>query len=134
MSYDTRYNNYHIVNRDITDKWSTDLSQFPGIPHAFAFEKALVPYGDDIQQFTIDYSHYSFYISIVYLITIFSLKKWMDTREKGFNLRRYLTAWNVFLALFSIFGVIRCLPEFIHVLYNEGVRASFSKASYYTVS
>jgi hypothetical protein len=132
MSYDIRYNNYQIIDRNLTDKWSTDLHQFPGIPQAFEFERAFIPYGDDLQELTLNKWHYSFYLSVVYLITIFSIQKLMENR-KAFNLRGCLTAWNILLALFSIFGTIRVGPEFIHVLFNQGVKASYCKASYYNV-
>jgi hypothetical protein len=122
-----------MIDRNLTDKWSTDLHQFPGIPHAFEFERAFIPHGDDLHELTLNKWHYSFYISVVYLITIFSIQKLMENR-KAFNLRGYLTAWSILLALFSIFGTIRVGPEFVHVIFNQGVKASYCKASYYNVS
>lgn len=133
MAFDMRYNNYHIINRNLTNKWSTDYQQMPGIPYTFAFENALREIGDDLQELALTKWHYSFYISIVYLIVIFSLKIWMNTRE-AHSLRGCLTVWNIFLALFSIMGVIRCFPEFAHILINQGFKASYTKATYYNVS
>lgn len=47
--------------------------------------------------------HYSIYISAFYVVTVFSLKKFMKDRPK-YNLRGPLMAWSLLLALFSIFG------------------------------
>ena len=41
----------------------------------------------------------------------------MSTRPR-FEMRRFLTAWNIMLAAFSIFGFARTLPEFLHVLFS----------------
>jgi len=51
--------------------------------------------------------------------------------KKSFNLRLPLAIWSFGLALFSFFGTIRCLPEFIHVLYHQGVEKSFTQSTYY---
>ena len=45
------------------------------------------------------------------------LKAYMSTRPR-FEMRRFLTAWNIMLAAFSIFGFARTLPEFLHVLFS----------------
>lgn len=131
---DVRYHNYHIDYRNRTDKWSTNFSQFPGLQYVFGFERYLHTIGDDIQDVTNTKWHFSIYISIAYVIVIFGLKHLMDKRKDGFNLRPYLFVWNTMLALFSIVGVLRCLPEFIYVLYNHGIVASFCDACYYNVS
>ena len=55
---------------------------------------------------------FSIYASVLYLVTIFSLKKWMEDR-KPFNLRTLLVMWNTGLALFSLLGVSCLLPELI---------------------
>ncbi|CAG2173516.1 unnamed protein product, partial [Oppiella nova] len=75
--------------------------------------------------------HYSVYISIGYIILIPILKQWMKYRGKPYNLRTLLTFWNSFLAVFSIIGVIRCLPEFAYILSTKGFTASFCQSDYY---
>jgi hypothetical protein len=45
---------------------------------------------------------------------------YMSTRPR-FEMRTSLTMWNVFLALFSIMGAARTLPEFIHVIRTSGI-------------
>lgn len=46
---------------------------------------------------------YSFYISIFYVVTIFSLRKFMQNRPK-YNLRGPLMVWSLLLASFSFCG------------------------------
>ena len=38
----------------------------------------------------------------------------------AFDLRGPLTVWSMFLAMFSIMGAVRTLPEFMHTLYTHG--------------
>ena len=38
----------------------------------------------------------------------------------AFDLRGPLTGWSMFLAMFSIMGAARTLPEFMHTLYTHG--------------
>ena len=130
---DIRFHNYIKDFRQNVDKWSTDWHKYPGIPYTFKVEDPLIPVGDDVQELTNRYWHYSIYLSVAYIIVIFGIKHLMSYRKTGYDLRRYLTAWNCFLSVFSIMGVIRCLPEFIHILYTKGFNASFCDASYYEV-
>ena len=45
----------------------------------------------------------SVYASIFYVITIFTLQRWMRDR-KPYNLRRWLFGWSLMLSLFSMLG------------------------------
>jgi hypothetical protein len=130
---ENRYNNFHLINRTV-NKWSDDWNKYPGLPLVFKFESLLIPHIDDLHEFLQQKWFYSLYISLVYIVIIFSLKKWMSSYKTGFNLRIPLSIWSSTLAIFSIFGVIRCLPEFIHVLINDGFVASFCNSSFYRVS
>ena len=42
------------------------------------------------------------------------------TFRPAFDLRGPLTGWSMFLAMFSIMGAARTLPEFMHTLYTHG--------------
>jgi hypothetical protein len=46
-----------------------------------------------------------------------------------FELRLWLAAWKTLLALFSIFGAIRVLPELIYVIYTHGIKYSICNNS-----
>lgn len=55
----------------------------------------------------------------IYLLLIFGGQSWMSNRQP-FQLRGALTCWNVSLAIFSIMGAARTLPEFIHTFSTQG--------------
>ncbi|RWS05162.1 elongation of very long chain fatty acids protein 6-like protein, partial [Dinothrombium tinctorium] len=50
--------------------------------------------------------------------------------RRAFKLRKLLVAWNVLLALFSVFGACRTLPEMYHVLKHHGFDHSVCNPSY----
>lgn len=54
-------------------------------------------------KFMIMYWHWSIYISVFYVVSVFGLKLWMKRRE-AYQLRRPLFIWSLSLALFSIYG------------------------------
>lgn len=58
------------------------------------------------------------FISFIYVIVIFSGQRFMRNRER-FELRACLVLWNLSLAVFSIFGAMRTLPEFLYILSNH---------------
>jgi len=55
----------------------------------------------------------------IYLLLIFGGQSVMATRSP-FQLRGPLTAWNMMLAVFSIMGAARTLPEFCHTFSTQG--------------
>jgi elongation of very long chain fatty acids protein 6 len=66
----------------------------------------------------------SLYICAVYILLIFLGQNWMKDR-KAYDLKRPLALWNLFMALFSVFGFLRCMPELLHVLNgNNGFHRS----------
>lgn len=75
----------------------------------------------------------SWWLSIIYtkiyLILIYAGKKYMKNR-KAFNVRYILFLWNMSLALFSIIGCIRILPEFIKVIKSKGIEHSYCSDDY----
>lgn len=62
--------------------------------------------------------HKSLYIVLIYMVAAAFGEQWMKNR-KPFVLQTPLVLWNMSMALFSIVGFIRCLPELIHVLLGE---------------
>src|SRR5277367_280738 len=68
--------------------------------------------------------HVSILISLIYIITIFTLKAYMKSKPR-FELRTPLILWNFTLAAFSIYGAFfRLLPELSYVLKNFGYHYS----------
>lgn len=61
---------------------------------------------------------WSVYASIIYVLAIFSVQRWMKNRAP-FQLRGALTCWNLMLASFSIMGFLRTAPELFHVLKDQ---------------
>jgi len=55
----------------------------------------------------------------IYMLLIWGGQAWMSNRQP-FQLRGALTCWNVSLAIFSIMGAARTLPEFIHTFSTQG--------------
>ena len=58
-------------------------------------------------------------IAFVYYVVCFGLKHYMKDRER-YNLKTLLIVWNLGLALFSIAGIVRILPEFTYTLRVHG--------------
>lgn len=129
---------YHSFYRDIPNDnytWSRDWSAMVGFPSTiFPGETYVLENGHQIIRDSNTHWNYSIYISLGYIISIFALKSAMAQREKGFDLKSPLIAWNIFLALFSFLGAVRCLPEFYHVLVTKGFVASYTTNTYVEVS
>ncbi|XP_042885566.1 elongation of very long chain fatty acids protein 6-like isoform X4 [Penaeus japonicus] len=64
-----------------------------------------------------------FYYIGAYMIVIYGGQLYMQTRPR-FELRMPLFMWNVFLAVFSIWGAYRSAPELLYVLNNHGFHYS----------
>lgn len=69
------------------------------------------------------------YSAAIYFLLILVGQHVMSARPR-FELRSYLTAWNVFLSLFSIMGACRTLPELLHVLNTQGIYHSVCKTDF----
>ena len=129
---DIRYNDFHIYDPSKPYNFSQELDQFPGVANSFWFEDIMLHNAAFIHR-SLEKWYYSFYISIGYLAAIVALKWFMHNREP-LKMKSVLIGWNVALAIFSIGGTIRCLPEFVHVIGNYGLRFSYSQSTYYHVS
>lgn len=71
----------------------------------------------------------SFYWTSLYMVVIFAGQQFMSTRAP-YALRKALVIWNLGLAIFSIIGTLRTLPEMIHVLHHFGFQHSVCSPSY----
>ncbi|XP_069992566.1 very long chain fatty acid elongase 6 isoform X3 [Penaeus vannamei] len=71
-------------------------------------------------------SHWSyvFFIIVPYMATIFGLQKWMENRPP-YKMRKVLFAWNMSLALFSMYGGSRSLQEFLYVYKNMSFYSTY---------
>lgn len=57
----------------------------------------------------------SVYASAIYVVLIYCGQSWMKNRP-AYDLRKWLTSWNIILAIFSLIGFLRTFPELFHVL------------------
>ncbi|CAF4656758.1 unnamed protein product [Rotaria sp. Silwood1] len=109
-----------------------DLSsdKIPFSYYVFDFER----YSDkisalhDLRLFMIERWHNSFFYAIAYLLLIYAGQIYMKNKPR-FELRFWLVTWSGLLAIFSIFGAIRVLPELIHVIYTHGIKYSICNNS-----
>ena len=69
------------------------------------------------------YWHYSVYISLFYVVTIFSIQRYMRDRPK-LDLRRPLFLWSLLLSVFSAYGLWMCGITLLTTLYNNGWKSS----------
>ena len=99
--------------------WMDILPSFAQVPYTFerSFEK------NEIRQWFIVNWTSSFYYIAAYLLVLGGISKWMERRSNSsgakLELRRPLLIWNLGLALFSLVGTIRLLPELLHILGGE---------------
>jgi len=70
-----------------------------------------------------DHWKMSFYYAAAYMMVIYAGRIYMHSRPR-FELRYPLVVWNISLALFSIWGASRTIPEIFYVLHNFGFRYS----------
>ncbi|CAF2432285.1 unnamed protein product [Rotaria sp. Silwood2] len=86
-------------------------------PFVFDFEKKFFDktHAHNIHVWMNKWWWLSIVYSVIYIGLIYYGRSLMEKRER-YELRLPLILWNVSLALFSIFGMIRCVPEMIYAL------------------
>lgn len=72
----------------------------------------------------------SFWYAAIYVALLFAGQRYMKNRPR-FELRWALALWSGFLAIFSICGAARTLPELIHVIWHHGFVYSVCNPSYF---
>lgn len=85
-----------------------DLDQF----HSFGFEEIDLFYWHDL---VVGKWYWALYAGAAYIFIIFSLQRFMRDRPP-LELKWPLFFWNLSLGIFSIIGLVRCLPGFMRVL------------------
>ena len=63
---------------------------------------------------------------VIYLSLVYTGRRWMEKRPR-YDPVTSLTLWNVMLAVFSLFGLMNLLPNFVHVISNVGIQESMCK-------
>jgi len=65
----------------------------------------------------------SFHYTAIYVVLIFACRRYMANRPR-FELRLPLAVWSGMLAIFSIAGAVRTIPELVHILRWHGFEES----------
>lgn len=94
------------------------LITMPNYSYTFKFEKEFAH--KEIKLWFDRHWTMSFYYVGIYLLMIFLGRLWMAKRPR-LELRGPLICWNVMLALFSLFGTLRTVPELVHVVRHHGL-------------
>jgi elongation of very long chain fatty acids protein 6 len=110
---------------------SSELSVIPWVvdpnglshPLVFGFELKFFDknYAQNIYEWMNKWWWLSIVYSIIYVILIYYGRALMESRER-LEARLPLILWNLGLAIFSVFGMIRCLPEMVYSLSKEGLQ------------
>lgn len=88
--------------------------------------------GEETRQWLAERWHHSIFYIAAYILFLYVGKSYMQSK-KPMNLRTALIAWNGALALFSIIGTARIMPDFLGTWMKEGFRNSYChmNSSYY---
>ncbi|XP_074597012.1 very long chain fatty acid elongase 6-like [Brevipalpus obovatus] len=103
----------------------------PNYSFEFRFEQQF-KYADK-RQWMQDNWHSAFYWIALYMTLVFGGQAFMSNRPP-FKLKRLLVVWNIMLAIFSILGAFRTLPEMIHILRKFGFYHSVCNPSYIEIT
>ncbi|XP_046349903.1 very long chain fatty acid elongase 6-like [Haliotis cracherodii] len=72
----------------------------------------------------------SFTYSTIYVLIIF-VGQWYMSQRQRFDLRPFLAMWSGILAIFSIAGAVRTLPELLSAVKNHGLQHSVCVPTYF---
>lgn len=112
---------------------SVEIEAHYKLKHSFAFEFE-ENFDNDASIAWINVNkHFSVLLVFLYVVLIFFGKKYMEDRP-AFQLRKPLFFWNVVLAIFSIIGTFRMVPELLYVLQEFGFQYSICSSSYANVN
>lgn len=104
------------------------VTSVPNYSYVFKFEREFEH--AEFRPWMVDnWSTVCMYSAGIYMILIFGGQQYMVSRQR-FEMRTILTCWNIFLALFSIMGACRTIPEFLHVLSSQGLYHSLCIPSF----
>lgn len=96
-----------------------------GLHHPLVFDFELKffdkTYANNIYEWMNKWWWLSIVYSMIYVVLIYYGRSLMESRER-FEARLPLIFWNLGLAIFSIFGMIRCVPEMLFSLSIEGLQ------------
>ncbi|XP_018319498.1 elongation of very long chain fatty acids protein 6 [Agrilus planipennis] len=99
----------------------------PNYSYVFNFENDFIH--QDTRTWMVKNWTLGFYYVGAYMVLIFGGQYLMQNRKR-FELRGVLSLWNTSLAVFSIMGACRTVPEFLHILTHHGLYHSVCVPSF----
>ena len=87
----------------------------------FSFERSFD--SDEFHAWMVRCWTFSFLYAALYLVLIFVVRRYMAKRPR-FELRLPLVVWSSTLAIFSITGSVRMIPELVYLLRCHGFEES----------
>ena len=93
----------------------------PNYSYVFKFEEDFAE--KERRQWMAENWYVCMYYIGVYMVFVVLGQHYMQSRPR-FELRNTLALWNFFLAVFSIIGTMRTVPEMLFVLRNFGLHHS----------
>lgn len=112
------------------------LSHLPGVVYTFDFEHWLIARLDAQNAFIREHPYLPVGLAIAYYIIIVRILPKLLESRKGFrpaSLRAPLVIWNTGLAIFSLMGTVRILPEILWTLQHFGLQGSACRDQYFDV-
>ena len=103
----------HTLNMNITGTWLENS----------------VEMNNQISRFLDDYWYLSIYSAVLYVITIFAGRRFMQAYSR-FDLTYTLAAWSGLLAVFSALGTIRFIPNMYYSITEHGLHDSVCNAKW----
>lgn len=116
---------------------SAHLATFPGLGYTFEFEHWLMARLDAQNAFIRHHPYLPVGLAIAYYIGIVRLlPRLLESHPRlrpGRSLRVPLVLWNAALAIFSIMGTVRVLPEVLWTWRHFGLQGSACRDQYFDV-
>jgi len=120
-TYDESANIFDFSARNASEfKFKTLKNPFQ--PEPFAFEKS-INY-DNAYKFLADNWIYTIILASLYVFLVFAGKNYMKKKSRPKMttiLKKPLICWDIFLAVFSIFGSVRTYQVFLNLFKNQGL-------------
>ncbi|OTF76723.1 hypothetical protein BLA29_007423 [Euroglyphus maynei] len=109
---------------------SFNFSLYPGFNSALNIERLLLMNLSKLSDFIENYVWLPFAISLLYFIIVVCWIPRLMRNRQPYRLNDVLSFWNLTMALFSIVGTFRLLPELIFMIQNYGLFQSICDDRY----
>ena len=105
-----------------------------GVVHRWVFDFELAFFDRNKYQTVEQWMEQWWWLSIpyafIYIVAIFIGQTWMKSTNRKYELRFWLVLWNTILAVFSLWGAWRAVPELFYSIDRYGFTYSICDPSY----